>query len=97
MHHHHDVRTRGQRFSITSLLVAPVAIIGIVNIGGHAQLLGKRRRAVVARVVDQDADIYNIRQPAHRLLQRSLGVVSGHHHRNPLPVNHSLLSPTWLI
>ena len=92
MHHDHDVCARGESLAIAGLLVAAIAVIGIVDKGQHAEPAGESGGPVLAGVIDKDLDVDHVGQFAHRLFQSQFGVVGGHHNRNSLSVDHGFSS-----
>ena len=89
VHHDDHIGASGQRLAIAGLLVAPVAIISIVNEDLKTQLLRYLDGAVRAVVVDKDTDIHKLGKLADRSFQGLLRVVSGHDNRNTSAVDHS--------
>ena len=88
MHHDHDVGAGRERFAIAGLLVAPIAVVGVVDKGLHAERPRKLGGLVLAGVVNQDFDVDHVGEFAHGLFKGFLGVVGRHDDRDSLAVNH---------
>jgi hypothetical protein len=79
------------------LLVAPIAVIGIVDKRLHAKSAGEDRGLVLAGIVDQNLDVYNVRQFLDGHLQSLLGVVRRHHNRYALSVDQRQTPATQFV
>ncbi len=92
MNHDDDVGAGGERFAIAGLLIAAVAVIGVVDEGLHAELFGESGGLVLAGVVDEDLDVDDVGQFAHGLFQGLFGVVGRHDDRDSFSVDHCVTS-----
>ena len=55
----------GESLAIAGLLVAPVAVIGVVDEGLHTEALRELGGAILARIVDENFDIDDVGQFIH--------------------------------
>ena len=60
MHHDHDVRARRQSFAVASLLVAPVAVVAVVDKTLQSQAVRHLDSPVGTVVIHQNADIHQL-------------------------------------
>jgi hypothetical protein len=88
MHHHDDVRSRLQRFAITGGLIAPVAVVGVVDERRQPETCGDRRSVVAARIVHQNPFVDGVRQFGHGCSESAGRVVRRQHHREALSIDH---------
>src|SRR5215469_17811385 len=88
MQHDHDIGALGQGFGVAGLLVAPVAVVLVVNKMHQPEFAGHFDGPVGAEVVHQDSNVDNVGKFVDRNTQRLLGVVGGHDHCNALAVDH---------
>ena len=93
MHHDHDIGAGGERFAVARLLIAPVAVITIVDQHAEAELAGETGGVVAAVIVDENFRVDQRGKLVDRSFERLRGVVRGHHHRNALAFNHSFSAP----
>src|ERR1700723_1493544 len=92
MDHDNDIGTCFEGFSIAGLLVAAIAVVGIMDKGLDSKLVGEERGVVAAGVVDENLDINAAGQTLHSLLQRSLSVVGRHDDRYAFSIDHRVTS-----
>ena len=88
MYHDHNVSAFRQCFRIAGLLVAPITVIAIVHKVHQAQFTGNFHSTISARVVNEDADVNDLRQLVHGLLQRFFGVIGRHDNGDAFSVKH---------
>jgi hypothetical protein len=89
MQHHDDIRAVPQRFEIAGLLVAAVAPVRLVHDGVDPQGTRDDGRGVVGGVVGEDDLIdHVVGNRFVRAPQRPLRAERGHHHDDPLTVEH---------
>ena len=83
MEQDHDVRLRRERQRVARLRLPPYPRLSGVHVDPEAELARQGRRAVPARVVDEDELVCEAgRDRAHRALKRQLRLIGGHrdHH-----------------
>src|SRR5690242_19984993 len=90
VHHDDHIGARVQSFAVAGLLVAPVSVIAVVDVGVETQAVRDLQRLVSAVVIHQNADVHQVGQFTDGLLQGLLRVVRGQHHTDALAVDHRI-------
>jgi hypothetical protein len=80
--------TGGEGLPVAGLLVASVAVIGIMDKGLDAKLFREDCGIVVAGIIDKDLDVHCIGRFADGIFQCSFCIVGGHHDCDTLSVDH---------
>ena len=90
MHHHHDISAGGKGLAVAGLLIAPIAVVGVVNKSFYAETPREGRGLVLAGVIHKNLDVHQIGQIPHSLFQSLFRIVCRHDYRNALSVDHWL-------